>query len=165
MLKPAQRELLRAVQEGKVAWRHHLRAGWAIRRTDVRSTGPGGGLGRRVTQAIERLAAGGLVATVPAPSGCGPDVPITITEPGRALLDLANLPLLALTTAAAAPTLPMARDGREPFPAGDEGDAPSGALLDLTDDEPDHPEMQGWWQRQGHQWIPVDPPADDEDRS
>jgi hypothetical protein len=44
--------LLRAVADGHVLWRRHLRCGWAIRRADVRSGGPGGALGRRVDAAI-----------------------------------------------------------------------------------------------------------------
>ncbi|MDT7789566.1 MAG: hypothetical protein QOF58_7985 [Pseudonocardiales bacterium] len=158
MLTRPQLSLLRAVRAGHVAWRHHLRDGWAIHRSDVGSSSTGGGLGLRVTAAVTRLTAHGLLVAAPKPTGDGHDVPIELAEPGKAMLDLADPQTLAADTAAAAPHLPMVDDGRERFEAGDEFDAPSGAILDLTED---HPERQGWWQRQGEWWVPVDPPADE----
>jgi hypothetical protein len=80
------------------------------------------------------------------------DAPIALTTTGRAAIDLADLDRASREVAATAPHLPMVRDGREPFPASSDGDAPIGAVLDLTDKDLDHP---GWWQRQSDQWVPV----------
>lgn len=151
-LSPAQLSLLRAVAAGQVAWRHHAAAGWAIRRQDVSSGGPGGRLGARVNSAVDRLAARRLL-NVPTPTDLC-DTPITLTAAGQATLDLTNLDGAARDDAAAMPHLPMAQDGREPFSACIDGDAPIGAVLDLTDDGYDHP---GRWQRQGELWVPVAP--------
>ncbi len=148
-LPTEQLALLRAVQAGHVAERDHLRCGWAVRRTDVRSSGPG--LGRNVTTAIERLAGRGLVCTLDGAREFD-DRPIQLTELGAIALDLTDPASAAIARAAAMPVLPVARDGRWPFPVG-EHDAPNGAVLNLDDDpDADHP---GWWQRQGHQWVPV----------
>lgn len=51
--------------------------------------------------------------------------------------------------------LPMADDGREPFPVThDVQDAPWGAVLELTDSG-----YPGWWQRRDTEWIPIQRPA------
>jgi hypothetical protein len=148
-LTASQRTLLRAVQAGHVAERHHLRCGWAARRTDARSSGPGGGLGRNVTTAIARLTRLGLVRRQDGVREFD-DKPYQLTVLGVTALELADPASAAIERALAMPTLPVATDGRWPFPVGDH-DAPDGAVLDLDDDD----DTPGWWQRQGHQWVPV----------
>jgi hypothetical protein len=145
--------LLRAVGAGNVVWRHAPRSGWSIRRRDVVS-GPSGDLGARVTGAVGHLAARGLVV-VPKADGLVADAPIELTDFGKITLELDNIDQTARLDAVAMPHLPMSLDGREPFPAGSDGDAPDHALLDLTNDDLDHP---GWWQRHGDWWVPVVPP-------
>jgi hypothetical protein len=155
-LSHGQLALLRAVAAGNVAWRHHLACGWAIRRRDIRSADRGGSMGARVNNAIQHLAKRGLVH-VPEPTDFR-DTPITLTSVGQTALELADIDRAAREDAVAAPHLPMAHDGRFPFPAGTDGDAPIGALLDLTDDNSEHP---GWWQRHGDEWVPVGAPTDE----
>lgn len=148
-LSASQLDLLRAVRAGHVAERHHLRCGWAVRRTDVRSSGPGGGMGRNVTTHVWHLTRRGLVRKVDGVREFD-DRPFQLTELGVIALDLIDPAGAAIERAAAMPTLPVVDDGRWPFAAG-EHDAPSGAVLDFGDDD-DHP---GWWQRRGHEWVPV----------
>jgi hypothetical protein len=72
-LTPAQADLLRAIDARRVAWRRH-RLSPAVRRTDVRSKGRGGALGRDVTAAAHRLRDRGLAFEGP---------PITDGDPAR----------------------------------------------------------------------------------
>lgn len=51
--------------------------------------------------------------------------------------------------------LPMADDGREPFPVThDVQDAPWGSVLELTDSG-----YPGWWHRRESEWVPIERPA------
>lgn len=146
-LSPTTRDLLRAVQAGHVARRYHLGTrAWDARRADQRS-GRGGGHGRKVTAAVERLVRAGLVVCDPTADTDAFVEPYKLTPDGRLLLDP---PAAAAEAAEAESIYPQTDDGRVPFRAG-EYDAPSGAVLDLSA----NPDTPGWWQRQGDRWVPI----------
>lgn len=69
------------------------------------------------------------------------------------LLRRALLPPQDSATALALSVQPVANDGREPYPAvTDEGlDAPDGAVMPGMDGD-------GWWQRRGETWFPIEKP-------
>lgn len=102
--------------------------------------------GQHVTGAVRRLQARGWISEAEEADDAAP---FTLTVAGQAWVDVTD-PCYPLNTAAATPALKQAQDGREEFLAGDEGDAPSGAVMELDDEA-----GGGYWQRQGHVWIPV----------
>lgn len=84
-----QQALLRAIDAGHVADRHHPTLGWATRRIDRRHPfGPGGSLGLDVTAAAQRVREMGLAEPkAPADGDSGMnDRPWRLTLTGRLVL-------------------------------------------------------------------------------
>lgn len=132
--------LLRAVGDGQVVCRAGEGRDTRILRLDQ------GTNGRTATEAVRRLEARGWVRKANEPVGAEP---FEVTERGRFWLDLDD-PTYGMRVADAMPTLHQAKDEREPFDACDEGEPPSGAVIELDDTV-----GGGYWQRQGHEWVPV----------
>ncbi len=132
--------LLRAVGDGQVVCRAGEGRGVRILRLDQ------GLNGRTATGAVRRLEARGWVRKADEPVGAER---FEVTERGQFWLDLDD-PTYGMRVADAMPTLHPVEDGREPFNACDDGEPPSGAVIELDDTV-----GGGYWQRQGHEWVPV----------
>ena len=89
-LTARQAELLAAIGRGEVAHRYHLRCGWAARwhtlhGRDLKSGGPGGGMGRNVNAATLALIERGLAVRQEGPRPYA-DQPYVLTDAGREYL-------------------------------------------------------------------------------